>query len=103
MTAPVFEALGDPNRLLIINRLCEGGPRSTSQVAQVIPVTRQGAAKHLQLLEAVGLVSSTRRGRERIWEVQTRPLADAGDYLSVLSRRWDATIDRLRAHVEDGS
>ncbi|MEB3023155.1 ArsR/SmtB family transcription factor [[Mycobacterium] crassicus] len=103
MTAPVFDALGDPNRLRIVNRLCEGGPCSTSQLAQVIPVTRQAAAKHLQLLEAVGLVSSTRRGRERIWQVQARPLAEAGDYLAVLSRRWDATIGRLRAHVEGGS
>lgn len=103
MTAPVFEALGDPNRLSIVNSLCEGGPCSTSQVAQVIPVTRQAVAKHLQLLEAVGLVSSTRRGRERIWEVRTGPLAEACDYLAVLSRRWDATIDRLRAHVEEES
>lgn len=103
MTAPVFGALGDPNRLLIVNRLCEGGPCSTSQVAQVVAVTRQAATKHLQLLEAVGLVASTRRGRERIWEVRTRRLTEAGDYLAVLSRRWDATIDRLRAHLADGS
>lgn len=100
VTAPVFGALGDPNRLLIVKRLCEGGPCSTSQVAQVVPVTRQAATKHLQLLEEVGLVNSARRGRERIWEVQTRPLAEAGDYLAALSRRWDATIHRLRAHVE---
>lgn len=100
--APVFDALGDPNRLRIIGRLCEGGPRSTSQLTDVIPVTRQAATKHLQLLEAVGLVSSSRRGRERIWAVQPQQLADASDYLTGLSRRWDAAIERLRAFVEDG-
>jgi DNA-binding transcriptional ArsR family regulator len=99
--ATLFDALGDPNRLRIIVRLCDDGPRSTSQVAQVIPVSRQAASKHLLLLEGAGLVSSSRRGRERVWTVQTEPLARASDYLTQLSRRWDAAVDRLRAFVED--
>ena len=99
--APLFDALGDPNRLRIVVRLCDSGPSSTSQVTQAVSVTRQAATKHLQLLEATGLVFSSRRGRERIWTLQTRPLMDAGDYLNQLSRRWDAAIDRLRAYVED--
>jgi DNA-binding transcriptional ArsR family regulator len=99
--APLFDALGDPNRLRIVTRLCDGGPCSTSQVAQVIPVSRQAATKHLLLLEAVGLVRSERQGRERIWRIEREPLADASDYLTALSRRWDQAIDRLRAYVED--
>jgi DNA-binding transcriptional ArsR family regulator len=99
--APLFDALGDPNRLRIIMRLCDLGPSSTSQVTQAISVTRQGATKHLELLEATGLVASSRRGRERIWTLQTQRLVQAGDYLNQLSRRWDAAIDRLRAYVED--
>jgi len=99
--APLFDALGDPNRLRIITRLCDGGPCSTSQVTQVIPVTRQAAAKHLLLLESVGLVSSERHGRERIWRIEQRPLVDASQYLNALSQRWDRAIERLRAFVED--
>ncbi|MBV8790065.1 MAG: helix-turn-helix transcriptional regulator [Mycobacterium sp.] len=101
VAAPLFDALGDPNRLRIIVRLCDLGPSSTSQVTSVVPVTRQAATKHLQLLESAGLVTSSRRGRERIWTVQTEPLASASDYLTQLSRRWDAALDRLRAFVED--
>jgi DNA-binding transcriptional ArsR family regulator len=99
--APLFDALGDPNRLRIITRLCDGGPCSTAQVTQVIPVSRQAATKHLLLLEAVGLVSSRRQGRERIWRVQPEPLTGASEYLTALSQRWDRAIDRLRAYVED--
>jgi DNA-binding transcriptional ArsR family regulator len=99
--APLFDALGDANRLRIVGRLCDGGPSSTSQVTQAVSVTRQAATKHLEMLEAAGLVVSSRRGRERIWTLQTQPLIDAGDYLTQLSRRWDSAIDRLRAHVED--
>jgi DNA-binding transcriptional ArsR family regulator len=99
--AQLFDALGDANRLRIIMRLCDLGPSSTSQVTQVIPVTRQAASKHLELLESAGLVTSARRGRERVWTVQTEPLAQASDYLTQLSRRWDAAVERLRAFVEE--
>ncbi len=99
--APLFDALGDANRLRIVVRLCEVGPSSTSQLTQAIPVTRQAASKHLVLLENAGLVSSSRRGRERVWTVRTKPLAEASDYLTQLSRRWDAAVDRLRAYVEE--
>ena len=99
--APLFDALGDPNRLRIVTRLCDGGPCSTSQITQVVPVSRQAATKHLLLLEAVGLVSSQRNGRERIWRMQPRPLAEASQYLTALSQRWDRAIENLRAFVED--
>jgi DNA-binding transcriptional ArsR family regulator len=100
--APLFDALGDPNRLRIVSRLCDGGPCSTSEVTEVVSVSRQAATKHLLLLEAVGLVSSHRRGRERIWRMQPEPLAEASEYLSALSQRWDRAIERLRTFVEDG-
>lgn len=99
--APLFDALGDQNRLRIITRLCDQGPCSTTEVTAVVSVSRQAATKHLLLLEAVGLVSSQRHGRERIWRVRPAPLTDASEYLTGLSERWDRAIDRLRAFVED--
>jgi DNA-binding transcriptional ArsR family regulator len=94
--APLFAALGDPKALCVIP-----GCATTAQVrlpkSPAGPVTRQAATKHLRLLESAGLVSSSRRGRERIWTVRSEPLAQAGDYLTQLSRRWDAAIERLRA------
>ncbi len=99
--APLFDALGDPNRLRIITRLCDGGPCSTTEVTTVVSVSRQAATKHLLLLEAVGLVSSQRHGRERIWRVEPKPLTEASEYLTALSQRWDMAIDRLRAYVEE--
>lgn len=99
---PVFNALGDPNRMRLVSRLCDAGPGSTSEVARAVSVSRQAATKHLLLLEEVGLVSSDRRGRERIWRMQPEALNEASDYLDQLARRWDRAIDRLRAFVEDG-
>jgi DNA-binding transcriptional ArsR family regulator len=100
--APLFDALGDANRLRIITRLCDGGPSSTSQLTQGIPVSRQAVTKHLLALEAVGLVASRRQGRQRTWRVHTEALGEASQYLTELSDRWDRAIDRLRIFVEAG-
>ncbi|TDL11938.1 transcriptional regulator [Mycolicibacterium obuense] len=99
--APLFDALGDPHRLSMVVWLCDTGPCSTSAVTQAVPVTRQAATKHLTLLESAGVVRSEKRGRERIWTVQTTTLHAAQDLLGTLSQRWDQRIDRLRAFVED--
>ena len=99
--ALVFDALGDPNRLRIVLRLCDTGPCSTLQVTQAVSLTRQAATKHLIVLETVGLVISNKRGRERIWTVRPQSLSAASDYLVAMSDRWDRAIDRLRAMVED--
>ena len=64
-------------------------------------MTLQAVAKHLLLLEAVGLVSSERQRRERIWWIKPEPLSDASHYLTALSKRWDKAIGRLRAYVEN--
>ncbi|WP_156689750.1 ArsR/SmtB family transcription factor [Mycobacterium sp. Marseille-P9652] len=101
VAATVFDALGDPNRLRIVVRLCDHGPSSTTEVTRGIPVSRQAASKHLLLLASAGLVSSQRRGRERVWTVESDHLTEASDYLTQLSRRWDAAIERLRAYVEE--
>jgi len=98
--APVFAALGDPTRLGIIARLCTRGPQSIAQLTEGATVTRQAVTKHLVALEDAGLVRGARDGRERIWEIQARRLADAKHYLDQISSQWDAAIERLRAFVE---
>lgn len=47
-----------------------------------------------------GLVRSERTGRERIWKLQTKRLAEARRYLNEISEQWDEALDRLRALVE---
>ncbi|BBY17107.1 ArsR/SmtB family transcription factor [Mycolicibacterium litorale] len=100
--AKVFDALGEPHRLRIVTGLCRTGPRSTLQVAQSLTMSRQATTKHLELLQAAGVVSSAKSGRERIWTVEPQPLSAAGDYLAALSARWDGALARLQAFVDDG-
>ncbi len=99
--AAAFAALGDRTRLEIVARLCAKGPQSIVQLTEATHVTRQAVTKHLEALSTAGLARSTREGRERIWEIQTRRLADVRQHLDHISDQWDRAIDRLRAMVED--
>jgi DNA-binding transcriptional ArsR family regulator len=100
--APAFAALGDPTRLRIVGRLCEGGPASIARLTEVADVSRQAITKHLVALEDAGIVQSSRSGRERVWELRTRRLAEIRRHLEEISGQWDAALERLRALVEKG-
>jgi DNA-binding transcriptional ArsR family regulator len=99
--APLFAALGDETRLRLINRLSSGGPGSITQLSAKSDVSRQAITKHLRVLADAGLVRSTRRGREQVWDLETKRLADAHEYLEKISQQWDEALNRLRKFVED--
>jgi DNA-binding transcriptional ArsR family regulator len=99
--ASLFSALGDPTRLALVERLGSGPAASATALAEVLPVTRQAVAKHLDVLEAAGLVDRRRAGRAVVYELRTERLAAARDYLDHVSKTWDLALHRLRAHVED--
>lgn len=99
--APVFAALGDATRLRLVVRLCVEGPLSIARLSEEAGVTRQAVTKHLQAMGDAGLVHDTRRGRERIWELEPKRLEKARRYLDQIADDWDAAINRLKAFVEE--
>ena|SRR5271154_403273 len=98
--APVFAALGDETRLQIVIRLSEGGPQSIVRLTDGATVSRQAITKHLHALKRAGLARSSRIGRERIWQLQAKRLAEARRYLDQISHQWDEALSRLQALVE---
>ena len=100
-SAALFAALGDETRLELLTRLATGGPGSITTLTAKAAVSRQAVTKHLEVLAASGLVRSARRGRERVWELEPKRLADAPEYLDRISRQWDQALDRLKRFVED--
>lgn len=102
-TASVFAALGDETRLRIVTRLCRSGPQSIVRLTEGTRVTRQAVTKHLHALSHAGLVRGRRVGRETLWELEPRRLAEVRGYLDDISRQWDEAIGRLKAFVETPS
>jgi DNA-binding transcriptional ArsR family regulator len=99
-SAPLFAALGDETRLRIVVRLCDAGPQSIARLTEGADVTRQAVTKHLRVLEDAGLVTSTRDGRESVWTLEPKRLAEARRLLDAISKDWDDALERLRALVE---
>ena len=99
--APIFFALGDETRLNLVSRLCTKGPQSISQLTEGSNVTRQAVTRHLDVLGRAGLVHDMRRGRERIFDLDTKQLDEAVRFLDHISRQWDDALARLKKFVED--
>ncbi|MBN1240989.1 MAG: helix-turn-helix transcriptional regulator [Gammaproteobacteria bacterium] len=98
--ASIFAALGDETRLRIVTRLCRSGPQSIVRLTEGSRVTRQAVTKHLHALSEAGLVRGERVGRETVWELEPRRLAEVRRYLDIISAQWDEAIGRLRTFVE---
>ena len=98
--AAIFAALGDETRLLLISRLCNDGPMSITRLTNGTKVTRQAITKHLEVMRKAGLVRNTRRGRERIWQLEQRRLKQAKHSLDLISKQWDDALGRLQKFVE---
>ena len=99
--APVFAALGDETRLLLVSKLCAGEARSISELTAGSKLTRQAITKHLRVLEKVEIVHSVPSGRERLFELDPQPIDRAREYLDQVSEQWDLALFRLKAFVED--
>jgi DNA-binding transcriptional ArsR family regulator len=95
----IFTALADATRRQVILALSEQGASTATGLAANLPVTRQAVAKHLSALAEAGLVTATRRGREKLYQISPRPLTDAVSWMADLGARWDDRLAALRNHV----
>ena len=78
---PVFKALADPTRRALLDRLLEEQGQTLTQLIQGLGMRRQSATKHITILEAAGLVTTRRQGREKFHYLNPVPIAEIG-------RRW---------------
>lgn len=93
---PLLSALADPTRRAVFERLSSGGPASATELAAKMPVTRQAIAKHLSLLDSVGLVEKTQQGRQVMYSARLAPLREVTEWLETVGAEWDARLKRLR-------
>lgn len=99
-SAPIFAALGDATRLRLVARLSRSGPLSIARLSDGLPISRQAVTKHLQVMKDAGLVRRTERGRESLWQLEQKRLAEVRRHLQTIAAQWDETLGRLRQFVE---
>jgi len=107
----VFAALGDETRLALVTKLSDGGSYSIAELSDFqrghsqgsggAVLTRQAITKHLRVLERARIVHGVRAGRENLFVLDPRPIAEMKAYLELVSREWDEALARLKAFEEE--
>lgn len=96
---PMFAALADETRWSILTALGEGDA-SASALAGRLPVSRQAIAKHLAVLQEVGLVEPVRVGREVRFRVLGAELSATAARLDAIGREWDRRLAAIKEIAE---
>ena len=98
----VFQALADPTRRDMVERLVRG-PASVTELARPHAMSLPAAMQHLQVLEACGLVRSAKVGRVRTCHIEPDGLRAAEDWIGSQRTAWESRLDRLGEYLAEPS
>ena len=95
----LFQALADPSRRAMVDRLTRG-PASVSELARPLAMSLPAVVQHLRLLEASGLVRTEKLGRVRTCAIEPKALRRAEDWVSARRIEWERRLDRLGDYLK---
>ena len=96
----VFRAIADPTRRAICDALRDG-PKPVNTLAGAFPVSRPAISKHLRILRECGVVTETKIGRERLYQLKPASLQPVDHWILTYRRFWLGHLNSLKAFVED--
>ncbi len=98
----VFKALADPTRRGLLDELFAHDGQTLSSLEQRLPMSRFGVMKHLKVLEDAGLVTTRRRGREKLHFLNPVPVRLVHDrWVSKYAAPWAAGLSALKHNIEE--
>ena len=98
----MFQALADPTRRTMIERLSRG-PASVSELAQPLDMSLSAVVQQLRLLEASGLVRTEKAGRVRTCRIEPGALRTAEAWIAERRATWERRLDRLAVYLGEGT
>jgi DNA-binding transcriptional ArsR family regulator len=98
-TATLFQALGEPRRLDILE-LLRDGERPVGDLVDQLGVSQPAVSKHLRILKEAGLVDVRADAQRRLYRVRPDPLIELDEWLASYRRMWSTHLDRLEDHLE---
>ena len=96
----LWSAIGDPTRRRLLDLLLLAGDGTATSLGQQLPVSRQAVAKHLGVLDRVGLVRGSAAGREKRYRVDDAQMARAVAQLAAVGSAWEARLQRIKRIAE---
>ncbi|MBW3096808.1 metalloregulator ArsR/SmtB family transcription factor [Pseudohoeflea sp. DP4N28-3] len=97
----VFKALADANRRKVLDMLCVQNGQTLGSLCSHLDMARQSATQHLAILEAANLVSTVRRGREKLFFINPVPVHEVYErWVSKFERRRITLLHDLKREIE---
>jgi DNA-binding transcriptional ArsR family regulator len=97
----VFRALADPTRRSLLDELFSEDGQTLSALERRLPMSRFGVMKHLRVLEEAGLVTTRRRGREKLHFLNPVPIRLVHDrWVSKYAEPWASALSELKEEIE---
>ena len=98
----VFKALADPTRRGLLDRLFERDGQTLGELEEGLSMTRFGVMKHLRVLEEAGLLTTQRRGREKLHFLNPVPIQLVHErWVSKYSEPWASALSELKTELEE--
>jgi DNA-binding transcriptional ArsR family regulator len=91
----IFEAVADPTRRKIIEKLAIAGELSASQISDQFTISAQAISQHLKVLREAGLVQVEKRAQQRIYAINPETMAELEVWARQLRHLWKQRFDAL--------
>jgi DNA-binding transcriptional ArsR family regulator len=99
-TTDVFSAIAEPRRRQIIDLLSRKRSLAVGAIVLSLGLPQPVVSKHLGVLREVGIVSVSKQGQRRVYELNHDQLRPVYDWIKTLERHWDHQLDRIRERAE---
>ena len=98
----VFKALADPTRRSLLDALFERDGQTLKELEGELPMSRFGVMKHLKVLEEAGLVTTRKRGREKLHFLNPVPIRLVHDrWVGKYAEPWASALTELKKEIEE--
>ncbi len=97
----VFNALSDPTRLAIVERLLREGEKSAGELAEPFAMSKPAISRHIKVLEENGLIERRVVRQFRLCRIRPEALEAVGSWIEEQRQFWTASFDRLEKLIND--
>ncbi len=99
-TSDVFNAIAEPRRRQILEVLARRGAVAVSALVVTLEMPQPAVSKHLGVLLKVGLVSVSKQGQQRLYQLEAREWKAVHDWTRKFDRHWSHQLDRIKDRAQ---